>query len=403
MNELFHRICTTAVIYLAATTATAAPQSHNIPAHLNDKSIHFSYSPAYKLSPLILCCRQSIDHMTNTYRLTGEQGACHITYTPAPEQAIATISVNGAKDNAEIKLIFENDTCGTAHMTWNKIPYYHLRFRILESGDSATAYYRRMGAPISNIVPQSLAGKKLVVDFRGAVEQFSKQDGAYTPWNNCEATPLVVQFPGDRNTFCQPIAGISPIPPLKVEYSLIGSGAAINISDPHGNINVELDFFDKESGLAHIHWPGEEGSGWSAKCATFKILPADTAQEALSLPNMYQDDEVDAELCTLLQDLAMKRYDTEVERLYQRRLLSVLPFIPYGAMDANTVIPNANGTTAIHNACGLSHVQLVQWLLNHGADLNATTAKGATVDDCVDGPNAKAIRAILKQARHKKK
>ena len=80
-----------------------------------------------------------------------------------------------------------------------------------------------------------------------------------------------------------------------------------------------------------------------------------------------------------------------------------LPFIPYGAMDANTVIPNANGTTAIHNACGLSHVQLVQWRLNHGANPDAKTAKGATVDDCVDGTNAMAIRTILKQARDKKK
>ena len=61
---------------------------------------------------------------------------------------------------------------------------------------------------------------------------------------------------------------------------------------------------------------------------------------------------------------------------------------------------NANGTTALHNACGLSHVEIVQWLVNHGADLDAKTAKGAGVDDCVGGPNAKAIRAILRKARN---
>ncbi|MBR7108919.1 MAG: ankyrin repeat domain-containing protein, partial [Akkermansia sp.] len=59
--------------------------------------------------------------------------------------------------------------------------------------------------------------------------------------------------------------------------------------------------------------------------------------------------------------------------------------------------------TALHNACGLSHTEIVCWLIEHGADLEAKTAKGATVDDCVGGANAKSIRKLLQNARSKKK
>ncbi len=62
------------------------------------------------------------------------------------------------------------------------------------------------------------------------------------------------------------------------------------------------------------------------------------------------------------------------------------------------IIPQANGTTALHNACGLSHVEIVQRLVNHGVNLSAKTAKGASAEDCIGGANAKAIRAILRKA-----
>ena len=37
--------------------------------------------------------------------------------------------------------------------------------------------------------------------------------------------------------------------------------------------------------------------------------------------------------------------------------------------------------------------------IDHGADLNARTARGASVDDCVGGPNASTIRDMLRKAR----
>jgi hypothetical protein len=45
----------------------------------------------------------------------------------------------------------------------------------------------------------------------------------------------------------------------------------------------------------------------------------------------------------------------------------------------------------------------VQWLVDQGADLNAKTAKGASVDDCVGGANAKQIRTILRKKRASRK
>ena len=108
---------------------------------------------------------------------------------------------------------------------------------------------------------------------------------------------------------------------------------------------------------------------------------------------------VSGDLDVLITSLRTTQYHTDVERLYQRRLLEILPRIKNGA-DVNTVLDNANGTTALHNACGLSCVDIVRWLLGHGADLNMRTAKGASVYDCVGGENATEIRAILHDAQN---
>lgn len=110
----------------------------------------------------------------------------------------------------------------------------------------------------------------------------------------------------------------------------------------------------------------------------------------------------DAELDALIAQLRSQQYSNAVQKLYQKRLLSVLPKISAGE-SVDTIIPNANGTTALHNACGLSHVDIVRWLVNNGANTKAKTAKGATVGMCVGPPNAKAINKILQSAPAKKK
>lgn len=105
----------------------------------------------------------------------------------------------------------------------------------------------------------------------------------------------------------------------------------------------------------------------------------------------------DAELDALIAQLSRTQYSNAVLKLYQKRLLHILPRISAGE-SVDTVIANANGTTALHNACGLSHVEIVRWLVNHGANTKAKTAKGASVAMCVGPPNGKAINKILNSA-----
>ena len=86
------------------------------------------------------------------------------------------------------------------------------------------------------------------------------------------------------------------------------------------------------------------------------------------------------------------------EQLYRKRLLMLLPRIQQSA-DVNLTTPETKGNTALHYACAMGNVELVQWLISHGADLEARTDKGATVDACIGSVNASAIRHIIAQAR----
>ena len=119
-----------------------------------------------------------------------------------------------------------------------------------------------------------------------------------------------------------------------------------------------------------------------------------TAVAALMLGAFAQADE---ELDALIAQLRSTPYSNAVQKAYQKRLLTLLPRISAGE-SVDTVLAQANGTTALHNACGLSHVEIVRWLVNHGANTKAKTAKGASVAMCVAPPNHKIINKILNSA-----
>lgn len=106
----------------------------------------------------------------------------------------------------------------------------------------------------------------------------------------------------------------------------------------------------------------------------------------------------DAELTRMMRELEKRHFPTAQERLYQQRLLGLLQRIAAGE-PAGITDSEGKGSTALHCACELSHAELVQWLVEHGADVNARTSSGAAVDDCVCGPNAGKIRVILRRAR----
>ncbi|MBQ9096532.1 MAG: ankyrin repeat domain-containing protein [Akkermansia sp.] len=381
-------------------------ETYSIPTELNGKKLHFSYSPAFKMTPLLIDLGKDSKAVNGSYTAEGERGSYTLNYQADIKNKKAKLFVKGKKDTGIIDLKFEGNSVGTAHMKWNNIDYYHLKFRVQDS-TATHKTLQRMDDPVGDVVPRTLAGKKVVIDFKGAIEKHFSRENENPTWQPCRATPFVIQFPTSGDSFRIPTGiELGNLPPeiysdYAVSYELIGTAACIEIRGPVIFI-IELDFANSESGIAHVEANFREGYGWEAKGAVFSIIPSNAQTGDVELPDLTPPAEDDTVLKNLIDELSRRQYTTAVEKLYQRRVLSALQSIRDGA-DVNMIIPNANGTTALHNACGLSYTEIVCWLIEHGADLDVKTAKGATVDDCVGGTNAKSIRMLLKKARSKKK
>ena len=260
---------------------------------------------------------------------------------------------------------------------------------------------------ISHAAPISLNGKLVVLNFYSAEEARTERGEQPEVWNKLAASSMALQFPVQgNNTYSYQLHETtpdSPWPPVKVTYDPYEGCIHIIGNDMH--VRVVLSFHSATKGTASIEWH-DEGGSWYVRHADFAVSPSTSTAGLVTMPQAEESDgaiqSVDDGLGELVRELENRKYKTAVERLYQKRLLTVLPQIMEGA-PIDTIIPHANGTTALHNACGLSHVEIVRWLVEHGANLNAKTAKGASVDDCVGGANAKEIRTILHKARSPRK
>lgn len=175
--------------------------------------------------------------------------------------------------------------------------------------------------------------------------------------------------------------------------------AQVNLTCPDFSATVKLNFTGKDAGTAEITW-NEAGETRHLRGATFTMLPAGEGPGIILPTEQAEGDPPlwDEGLAAILSDIEAAAYRTATEKLYQKRLISLLPLVMV-MHDASFTSPDFKGNTALHYACGLSHVELVRWLVNHGADLEARTEKGATIDACVGGRHAGAIKNILKQAR----
>ena len=257
-----------------------------------------------------------------------------------------------------------------------------------------------MAAPAA---PQSLAGSLVVVNMQGAEAAIVEDGESPSGWKSCNATSFVLQFPvGGGNSFSYqlyPSTPESPWPPVQVTYEPAKSMITITGNDMH--LELSLTFDSATAGRAKMEW-ADEGGVWYVRGVTFTVSPSKATTPLLFVPEIEtSDDAADEEasdLSALLSELKNREYATNVERLYQKRLIELLTRIENGA-HIDTILPKSNGTTALHNACALSHVEIVRWLVEHGANVNALTEKGATVDACVGGPNAELIRGILSRAR----
>ncbi len=365
------------------------PAWADMPQHLNGRQIQFSHCPSFKFTPLLISFGQSTSG--GTYTVTSENGQNYqLQYTPDTANKTATLRVQHPHNNATINMRFETDVFGTASMNWNGIPYHDLTFRLSEHTDT-TPHLARMGDPVGDVVPRCIGGNVLEINFDGAVVQWLNSQAEVTSSQPCKPTSLIIRFPKGKNAFTCTLSDGSK---ATAQFEHIGCGAGVELKGKQFNAEVMLDFADSLSGTATLEKFSDE-STLRIRGATFRLTPAasDTACITLS------DNKADTSLQQLIQDLKHRNYPTAVERLYQKRLLTLLPRILAGE-SVNTTLPHENNTTALHNACGLSHVEIVQWLVDHGADLNAKTAKGASPDDCIGGAKAKEVRSILRKALH---
>lgn len=357
----------------------------DLPQNLNGKQLQFSHCPSYKFTPLLIRFGQSAGG--NAYAVSSENGRNYqVQYTPDKASNTAILRVQGPNNKATINMRFETDVFGTATMSWNGIPYYALTFRLTEN-TSDTPFLARMGDPVGDVIPRSVGGNTLEVNFDGAVEQVFNSEGNITAENPSRQTSLIIRFPNGQNSFTGTLGDGTE---ATVEFEHMGCGARIGLSGNRLNAELMLDFADSCSGTATLEKFATD-STHLIRGATFRLIP--TSENSTPPVN-----ETDNGLAQLIEELRLQRYPTAVERLYQKRLLTLLPRILAGE-SVNTTLPRENNTTALHNACGLSHVKIVQWLVEHGADIHARTAKGADVADCVGGRHAAAIHALLRKAK----
>lgn len=110
--------------------------------------------------------------------------------------------------------------------------------------------------------------------------------------------------------------------------------------------------------------------------------------------NASEAGEDRSDLDPMIARMKALRCRQETSALYQKRLLALLPLIRNGA-DVDMTLPETKGNTALHYACGIGSWSITQWLVKHGANVNAQTNKGKTPLDCVGDDNAKRIRELL--------
>lgn len=359
-----------------------AGAAYAVPAELSGRKIQFSYPTSWKFTPLLIHFGEAEPGKPDTYTVGGEGPGCDVVYTPDVAAGKAQLCVRGKGDKASICMSFVTEMSGTAHMKWNGVDYYNLTFRV-EDDAGCQDYLCRMGDPVGDVMPPTLAGKVLEVDFSGAFGGEFNPETLKVDYREWRSAPWVLKFPASGQRATAELTGENTV--VSATYEPMGCGAMISLNGGDTTGEITLDFAESDSGMARVAWQTGDTS-WVVCAARFIILSAGETAEKSAEDTLQK----------LISSLEQTEYATAVERLYQRRLLELLPQIAQGA-SVDTVLPGANGTTALHNACGLSHVEIVQWLVEYGASLNAKTAKGASVDACIGGPNTKAIRAILKK------
>lgn len=256
--------------------------------------------------------------------------------------------------------------------------------------------------------PSSAAGYTIFVDLYQAqqcsTEMYQEPTGA---WFDMPRTPLSLQFPvsgGNTYTAAHPHnSADTRWPDIQVSYApdTAKGKAYVKVENRDFSALLILSFTEEQAGTAYVYLH-EDGQTHHMRHVNFRMHQTSSVDEPIILPEIDDCDGdpqiLDDGLCAIISELENTTAKSATDKLYRKRLLTLLPLIQMSG-NTNLTLPETKGNTALHYACGMSHLPLVAWLLAHGADTEAVTNKGATVDACVSGKNARAIRDLLSHAR----
>lgn len=252
--------------------------------------------------------------------------------------------------------------------------------------------------------PSDIANHTVRIQMTGAqVARSAMYQPETLPWHTWkEVTDFVIDFPGSTTFTTTTEYSVNLRKNLTVSYhpNTTEGKAYVKLEGADLSVLITLTYTDKRSGTATIAWH-EAGDTRHIRNTTFSLQPDADVASHVKLPEeiIARDPDMwDDGLADILKEIETTPYKSATDKLYQKRLTSLLPLVMM-MHDASYTNPDYKGNTALHYACGLSHVKLVQWLVDHGADLQISTEKGAGIDACVSGKNAAEIKAILKAAR----
>ncbi len=252
--------------------------------------------------------------------------------------------------------------------------------------------------------PEDIADHTVRIHMTGAqVARSGMYQAAVLPWYTWdEITDFVIDFP-DSGTFSTTTGySVNLSKQLAVSYHPQTSEgkAYVKLEGADLNILITLTYTDNTSGTAEIAWH-EAGDTRHIRNTTFSVQQDTDTASGVNMPEEIiscDPDIWDDGLADILREIENARYKSATDKLYQKRLTTLLPMVMM-TFDASYTNPDYKGNTALHYACGLSHVKLVQWLVDHGADMQMSTDKGASIDACIGGKNAAKIKTILQEAR----
>ncbi len=257
--------------------------------------------------------------------------------------------------------------------------------------------------------PPSAAGYTISVNLYQAQQcstELYQEPTGY--WYDMPRTSLRLEFPAsgsNQYTAKHPHNDANTKwPDIKVSYdsNADSNEAYVKIENPDFSALLVMKFSESTMGTAQVYLH-EDGLTHHMRHVTFSMEKTTHAIEPITLPEIDDCDGdpqmLDDGMFDIIAELEERTCTTAADKLYRKRLLALLPLIQMSG-NPDLTLPETKGNTALHYACSMSHTTLVQWLVDHGANTEAVTNKGATVDACVGGAGAADIKRILQQARN---